>query len=81
MKTVIVLAAFAFANVAWAQTAKAAAKEPAKPAAAKPVAKDAAKPEPIKEARKASPRRHEDARHCLEKGNNTDIIKCAEAYL
>jgi hypothetical protein len=23
----------------------------------------------------------EDARHCLEHGDNTDIIKCAEPYL
>ena len=53
---------------------KPAAKEAAKPAAAKPVATAAAA-----EGRKS--RRNEDARHCLEKSSNTDIIKCAEAYL
>ena len=26
-------------------------------------------------------RRQEDARHCLERPTNTEIIKCAEAYL
>jgi hypothetical protein len=70
MKSVVVLiAAWAFALSALAQAQKPAPKE------------EAAKPAPVKEARKASPKRHEDARHCLDKGNNTDIIKCAEAYL
>jgi len=55
-------------------------------------AKDAAKPEPMKAAAKpmaekpaakkaVNPKRLEDARHCLEKQNNTDIIKCSEEYL
>ncbi|HYG55876.1 MAG TPA: hypothetical protein VD965_11330 [Burkholderiales bacterium] len=35
--------------------------------------------EPAKKA--ASSKRQQDARHCLEKGSNTEIIKCAEAYL
>ena len=57
----------------------AAAQETAKPEAAKP---EAAKPEPQKRvAKKANPRRQEDARHCLEKSTNTEVIKCAEAYL
>jgi hypothetical protein len=37
-----------------------------------------------KEAKKApvhTSKRQEDARHCLDKGSNTEIIKCAEAYL
>ena len=37
-----------------------------------------------KEAKKApvhTSMRQEDARHCLDKGSNTEIIKCAEAYL
>lgn len=59
-------------------------KEPAKPAAAP--AKVAAKPEaasPVKQAAAPKkPRRwNEDARHCLERGSNTDIIKCAEEFL
>jgi len=57
-----------------------------KPAAAKPVAQEAAKAaaEPKKQAA-AGPRKprrwHEDARHCLERPTNTEIIKCAEEYL
>ena len=60
----------------------------------KPAAKDEAKPEPIKQAEKPVPaksaaahkkgtpsRRTEDARHCLEKASNTEVIKCAEEYL
>jgi hypothetical protein len=61
----------------------------------KPMAKEAAKPEATKEAAKAAepkkqsvtgPRRagkrwSEDARHCLERSTNTEIIKCAEEYL
>jgi hypothetical protein len=32
--------------------------------------------------RKTGPRRwNEDARHCLERGSNTEIIKCAEEFL
>ena len=55
-------------------------------------AKEAAKPEAMKEApppkqaatgpKMPNPRRwNEDARHCLERGSNTDIIKCAEEFL
>jgi len=59
----------------------------------KPAAKEEAKPEPAKEAAKPAstksaasskkgPRRwNEDARHCLEKTSNTEVIKCAEEYL
>jgi hypothetical protein len=62
-------------------------------AGAQAPAKEAAKPEPTKEAakqettakatpRKSGPRRwNEDARHCLERPTNTEIIKCAEEYL
>jgi len=32
-------------------------------------------------ARKKHSLRNEDARHCLEKSSNEEIIKCAEAYL
>ena len=65
-------AAFAFATSVGAQ--------PAKPAAPKP------QPEAQKSDKKAPPaahksRRNEDARACLERGSNTEIIKCAEAYL
>jgi len=89
MKHMVFLAITTIAFAAWAQ----APKEPAKPAPqeAKPAA---AKPEPVKEAVKpmaepakqaAAPRKprrwNEDARHCLERGSNTEIIKCAEEFL
>ena len=73
MKNIALLAALVFAASGWAQPAKEpAAKEPAKPAAQEA-------PKPV--AKKVNPRRQEDARHCLEKSTNTEIIKCAEAYL
>jgi hypothetical protein len=56
----------------------AAASAPAAPSSA-PVAKAAKPSAPMSASRKA--RREEDARHCLEKASNTEIIKCAEAYL
>lgn len=75
MKTVVLLATLAVAAGVWAQEPK---KEPAKEEA-KPAPAAEAKPAPV--AKKPSPRRHQDARHCLEKDSNTEIIKCAEAYL
>lgn len=76
-RALLSLTLLAAVSVAFAQ-AKPAAKEPAKPAA--PAAQPAPeKPAPV--ARKVNPRRAEDARHCLEKASNTEIIKCAEAYL
>lgn len=71
MKKTALILALAMALPASAQTektpAKPAAQEVAKPAAHKRVAK--------------KNRRSEDARHCLEKASNTEIIKCAEVYL
>jgi hypothetical protein len=87
MKKIALLVALALVLPAWAQPAKEpakpAAQEPAKPEVAKPEAAkpEAAKPEAAKVAKKANPRRQQDARHCLDKTNNTEIIKCAEAYL
>ena len=66
MKGMVLLIAVALAFPVQAQDKKPAAKEPA-------AAKETAK--------KPNPKRQADARHCLEKGNNTEIIKCAEAYL
>ncbi|HEX6267000.1 MAG TPA: hypothetical protein VFZ81_08885 [Burkholderiales bacterium] len=74
MRTIVLLCALALASAAWAQEQK---KEEAKEEA-KPAAQEKTKPAPV--AKKSS-RRHQDARHCLEKGSNTEIIKCAEAYL
>jgi len=91
MKKITVLAAaLAVAVSAYAQQpAKPAApaQQPAKPEA--PKAAEAPKPATMAEAPKApaAPKTHtpsrrtEDARQCLEKGSNTDIIKCAEEYL
>ncbi|HYE38890.1 MAG TPA: hypothetical protein VEB23_03110 [Ramlibacter sp.] len=88
MKRILTIAAFAaVATGAWAQ-AKAPAEKPAaeKPGAEQPAA-EARQPQPQAEApkmtvtRKPNPRRFEDARHCLEKGTNSEIIKCAEVYL
>jgi hypothetical protein len=86
MKKLLLIAAF-FAGPAWAQDKPAAA--PAAPSAAAPAAAPAAAASPAPEkaqqhakaARKPNPKRSEDARHCLDKESNTEIIKCAEAYL
>jgi len=72
-------AAMVFFSAAWAQSEV----KPLAPLPAKPAAQEAAKPAkpaaPMSAARKA--RRSEDARHCLERPSNDEIIKCAEAYL
>jgi hypothetical protein len=76
MKHIVFLAIVALAAPAWAQD---------KPAAKEPVAKE--KPAAEKQAAVGAPRIpkqrrwHEDARHCLERPTNTEIIKCAEEYL
>jgi hypothetical protein len=75
MRTIVLLAALALTSAVWAQAEKkeAATPEPAKPAAQKAASKAASV------AKKS--RRHQDARHCLAKASNTEVIKCAEAYL
>ncbi|HEX5766989.1 MAG TPA: signal peptidase [Burkholderiales bacterium] len=81
MKHLIFLVITGLAAHAWAQ---APAKEAAKPEPAKEAAKpEAAEPQPAKHAVVIPKKRrwHEDARHCLERPTNTDIIKCAEEYL
>ena len=80
MKHLIFSLAMLFAAAVVAQP-----KEPARPEAAKPepVKAEAAKATPVKQAAlaKKGPRRwNEDARHCLELGSNTEIIKCAEEF-
>jgi hypothetical protein len=73
MKRTALLALLALlASPAWPQAAK--------PASDKPQAEKAA-PKPVASADGRKSRRGEDARHCLEKPSNTEIIKCAEAYL
>ena len=82
MKKIALIAALAIAAPAWSQDAKPPA-EAEKPAAEAPKAEAAKTETPkAKAPRKVHPsRRQEDARHCLEKGSNEEIIKCAEAYL
>lgn len=78
----VFLAVISFAAVAWGQD-KPAAKEPAKAEPAKEAAKEAPKQKQAAAGpRIPNPRRwKEDARHCLDRPTNTEIIKCAEEYL
>jgi len=78
MKKTILAAALALAWPAWAQA-------PEQKAAA-PSTADAAKPAPKAKVAKATrkttiAKRHQDARHCLERPTNDAIIRCAEEYL
>jgi hypothetical protein len=83
MKKTILAAALAVALPLMQQPAWAQAVEQQKDAAAKPA--EAAKPAPnakaVRTAHKATAKRHQDARHCLERPNNDAIIRCAEEYL
>jgi hypothetical protein len=72
MKRMILLVALAVASPAWAQAP--AQKEAAKPA-------PAAKPAAAKKSIAKKSRRSQDARHCLQRGDNNAIIKCAEEFL
>lgn len=78
MKRIVFSVLLAVAFPAFGQAKPEAAKPEAKPEAKAAEPKAAAKPAV---ARKASPRRHEDARQCLERATNNEIIKCAEEYL
>ena len=77
MKKTILAAALALALPAWAQAPeqKAVAAQPAEAAKPAPKAKLA------NATRKTTAKRHQDARHCLERPNNDAIIRCAEEYL
>lgn len=79
MKPIAFLVIVLLAVPAFAQDKPAPAPEAAKP---EPM-KDAAKPTPTKSAasKKGARRWNEDARHCLEKASNTEVIKCAEEFL
>lgn len=78
MKHIAFLMIVILAAPAFAQEKPAAKEEATKP---EPM-KEAAKPAPTKSASKKGPRRwNEDARHCLERTSNTEVIKCAEEYL
>lgn len=73
----------AFAMIASLAFAQAPATAPAKEATKPEPMKTTDKPMAAKPAAKTkfSPKRFEDARHCLEQPSNTEIIKCAEEYL
>ena len=75
MKHIVFLAMLAIALPAFGQAQK--------PEAPKPEAKAEAKASKPAVARKAAStsKRQEDARHCLDRPTNTEIIKCAEEYL
>ena len=79
----LIAAALLASGAALAQTDKA----PAKPAAEPTAKPEATKPKPMarkhnpKHNPKNNPKRSQDARHCLDKSSNTEIIRCAEAYL
>jgi hypothetical protein len=75
----MVLSASAFGQAAKPEPMKAEPikAEPAKPQAAASVAAKPKGPKPAKHTN----RRQEDARQCLERPTNTEIIKCAEEYL
>ena len=77
MKQMIFWAIMILAAPAWAQD-----KEPAKPEAGKPAAETKKQAAAATPKKPGQPRRwNEDARHCLERPSNTEIIKCAEEYL
>ena len=84
MKRIVFFAAMVVSASAFGQAAKPEPikAEPIKAEAAKPqaAASVAAKPKAGKPV-KHSNRRQEDARQCLERPTNTEIIKCAEEYL
>lgn len=86
MKRIVFFAAMALSAATYAQAPK---PEPIK---AEPLKADAPKPQPetapaAKKAAKPAAmakknsRRSEDARQCLERATNNEIIKCAEEYL
>ena len=87
MRKAALILALAIAMPAWAQdkpAEKSPVTEKAAPAAQQESEKaEAAKAEetPKKATGKHHSRRMEDARHCLDMPTNTEIIKCAEAYL
>ena len=86
MKHIMFFAAMALSTVAFAQ----AKPEPVKaePIKAAPAMPESPKAEPAKKAAskpaamaKKNSRRSEDARQCLERSTNDEIIRCAEEYL
>jgi hypothetical protein len=77
MKKMILLAALALAWPAWGQ-APAPKREAVKSA---PQAVKPAKAAKVAKKKPSWSKRHQDARHCLQRTNNDAIIRCAEEYL
>ena len=75
MKHIVFFLMLGLALPAFGQAQKPEAPKPE----AKAEAKASAKPAVARKA--ASSKRQEDARHCLDRPTNTEIIKCAEEYL
>ena len=73
MKRIVFLATLVISAAAWAQAPKPESPK-AEPIKAAPAKKPAA-------MAKKNSRRSEDARQCLERATNNEIIKCAEEYL
>ena len=81
MRRVVALAALLTAFSAWSQAPE--KPEPKEEAAKEEAMKEATAKEPAKVVAKMrfTEKRFEDARHCLERPTNLEIIKCAEEYL
>ena len=79
MKKLIFLVALAIALPGWAQAPGPQEAAKAGPAKTEPAKTQPKKAKTAKVAKKH--RRSEDARHCLQRGDNNAIIKCAEEYL
>jgi hypothetical protein len=76
MRTTILLAVLMLAFPAWSQApAQRTPQGTAQDTEAKPKLKRS------KAAKKATARRQQDARHCLQRSTNDAIIRCAEEYL
>jgi hypothetical protein len=73
IRTTVLLALLALAPAVWGQAEKTEAPKP------EPTAHKTAVTKPAPVAKKS--RRQQDARHCLDKASNTEVIRCAEAYL
>ena len=83
MKKITFVLALAVATAAWGQQKEAAKAEAAKvePPKVEAPKVEAPKVQKKKAAVANKTKRQQDARHCLQRGDNTAIIKCAEEYL
>jgi uncharacterized protein HemX len=78
VKKITFVLALAVATAAWGQQKEAAKSEAA---TVEPPKVEAPKVQKKKAAVANKTKRQQDARHCLQRGDNTAIIKCAEEYL